>query len=66
MSECIENCLINGGECEGMTDLQFKSFVLTQIYSWKDVLESATVSGDTNTIEKIENQIEMLEQMLKF
>ena len=60
MSKCNENCLMNGGECEGMTDLQFKSFVLTQINSWKDVLVSANASGDTKTIEKIKKQIELL------
>lgn len=66
MSDCDKSNLLDGGEEMGMTDAQFKSFVLTQLKSWKEVLSSAVRSSDTETITKVEEQIELLEQMLKF
>ena len=66
MSQCSKSCLLNGGDCVGMTDAQFKSFVLTQIKSWKEVLETATISGDAKTIKKVEEQIALLERMIEF
>ena len=58
MSNCTE-------DHEGMTDLQFKSFVLTQLQNWKDMRELTTKSGNPEAVKKIENQIASLEQMLR-
>ena len=66
MSNCDKSCLLNGGEEMGMTDTQFKSFVLTQLMSWKEVLELAVKAGDTEAAKKAETQIEALNEMLKF
>lgn len=66
MSNCNESCLLNGGEEMGMTDTQFKSFILTQLMSWKEVLELVVKTGDTETVKKVEAQIAALNEMLKF
>ena len=66
MSNCDKSCLLNGGEEMGMTDTQFKSFVLTQLMSWKEVLELTVKAGDTEAAKKAETQIEALNEMLKF
>lgn len=66
MSNCDESCLLNGGEEMGMTDTQFKSFILTQLMSWKEVLELVTKTGDTEAVKKVETQITALNEMLKF
>lgn len=58
MSSCID-------EHEGMTDLQFKSFILTQLQSWKDMQELTIKSGNPEAVKKIEDQIASLEQMLR-
>jgi hypothetical protein len=65
MSNCDKSCLLNGGEEMGMTDTQFKSFVITQLTNWNEVLELVSNTGDTEAVKKVEAQIAALNEMLK-
>jgi len=49
--------LPDGGETVGMTDMQFKSYLLEQLENWQDVLELAKEAGDAKVVEKAERQI---------
>lgn len=50
----------------GMTNEQYKGFLLTQLKSWKRVLALAIEAGDTKVQKEVENEIETLNDMLKF
>lgn len=59
--------LLNGGEDSmGMSDMQFKSYLLEQLENWQEVLELAKEANDTKVQEKAERQIAKLNQALKF
>lgn len=59
--------LLNGGEDSmGMSDMQFKSYLLEQLENWQEVLELAKEVNDTKVQEKAERQIAKLNQALKF
>jgi hypothetical protein len=48
-------------ECsEGMTDMQYKSILIDQLYSWQELLEAATESGSTKIQKMAEKQIEKI------
>lgn len=66
MSNCDYSCLLNGGEEMGMTDNQYKGFLLNQLKSWKRILALAIESGNTKIQEETEIEIETLNDMLKF
>lgn len=59
--------LLNGGDDSmGMSDMQFKSYLLEQLENWQEVLELAKEANDTKVQEKAERQIAKLNQALKF
>lgn len=59
--------LLNGGEDSmGMSDMQFKSYLLEQLENWQEVLELAKEANDTKVQKKAERQIAKLNQALKF
>ena len=66
MMKCDESCLLNGGDCVGMTDTQFKSILLDQLEDWQDVLELAIKANDTEVQKKAEKQIAKINEKLKF
>ncbi len=66
MAGCDYSCLLNGGEEMGMTDNQYKGFLLNQLKSWKRILALAIESGNTKIQEETEIEIETLNDMLKF
>jgi hypothetical protein len=66
MAERDNSRLLNGGEEMGMTDNQYKGFLLSQLKSWKRILALAIESGNTEIQEQVEIEIETLNDMLKF
>lgn len=66
MSNRDNSRLLNGGEEMGMTNEQYKGFLLTQLKSWRRVLALAIEAGDTKVQKEVENEIETLNDMLKF
>lgn len=58
--------LLNGGEEMGMTNEQYKGFLLNQLKSLKEILVLVTEAGNTEAQKKVELEIETLNDMLKF
>lgn len=59
--------LLNGGDDSmGMSDMQFKSYLLEQLENWQEVLELAKEADDTKVQEKAGRQIAKLYRALKF
>ena len=56
------------GEMEnmGMTDNQYKGFLLNELEDWEEVLEKAREENAVNTAKKAEKQIEKIKKMLEF
>ena len=56
------------GEMEnmGMTDNQYKGFLLNELEDWEEVLEKAREENAVNTAKKAEKQIEKIKKMLDF
>lgn len=56
------------GEMEnmGMTDNQYKGFLLNELEDWEEVLEKAREEKALNTAKKAEKQIEKIKKMLEF
>lgn len=56
------------GEMEemGMTDNQYKGFLLNELEDWEEVLEKAKEENAVNTAKKAEKQIEKIKKMLEF
>ena len=50
----------------GMTNEQYKGFLLNELEDWEEVLESAKAEGATKTVQKAEKQIRKINEMLKF
>lgn len=53
-------------ETMGMTDNQYKGFLLNELEDWEEVLEMAQGEGAGNTVRKAEKQIEKIKKMLEF
>lgn len=66
MMKCDESCLLNGGDCVGMTDGQYKGILLDQLEDWQDVLELAVKAGNTEIQKAVEKQIAKINEKLKF
>lgn len=66
MAKCDESCLLNGGDCVGMTDGQYKGILLDQLEIWQEILEMAVKAGNTEIQKKVEKQIEKTNEKLKF
>lgn len=56
------------GEMEdmGMTDNQYKGFLLNELEDWEEVLEKAREENAVNTAKKAEKQIGKIKKMLEF
>ena len=67
MSRYDSSC---GGEEEGMTDMQFKTYLLEQLQHWERVCEMAKAADDKASVEAIlaeaEKQVEKLKTALTF
>ena len=50
----------------GMTDNQYKGFLLDQREDWEEVLEIAKADGNEKIIAKAEKQIKKIDEKLKF
>ena len=50
----------------GMTDAQFKSYLLEQLENWQQVLELAIANNDKDVQAKAEKQIDKINTALKF
>ena len=50
----------------GMTNEQYKGFLLDQLEDWEEVLEMAQESNDTKVIKKAKKQINKINEKLKF
>lgn len=50
----------------GMTNEQYKGFLLDSLEDWEEVLELAKQSNDTEVIKKAEKQIKKINEKLKF
>jgi len=66
MAELDESCLLNGGDTMGMTNEQYKGFLLDQLKDWREILELAVEDGNTRIQKKVETQIETINEKLKF
>lgn len=66
MSKSNESYLLNGGEEMGMSDMQFKTYLLTQLDKWQEILELAVKAGNTDIQAKAQKQIADINQSLKF
>lgn len=66
MPSCNESCLLNGGDCVGMTDNQYKGMLLDQLEIWQEILELAVKAGNTEIQEKVKKQIAKTNEKLKF
>ncbi len=66
MSKCNEYDLLNGGDSMGMTDSQYKGMLLDQLRSWTKVLKLATECGNTEIQEEAKEQVDMINEKLKF
>ena len=66
MAKNNDTCLLNGGDCVGMTDGQYKGILLDQLEDWQEVLEMAITAGNTDIQKKAEKQIAKINQKLKF
>ena len=60
------SCLPDGGEEMGMTNEQYKGMLIDQLRSWKRNLELALASNNQSIIKLSREQIEDLEEKLKF
>lgn len=50
----------------GMTNEQYKGFLLDELEDWEEVLEFAKETNDTKVIAKAEKQIKKINEKLKF
>ena len=64
--KCDESCILNGNDCGGMTDLQYKGMLLDQLNDWQDILELA-VRADNSEIQKVvKRKIAKINEKLRF
>ena len=66
MAERNDSHLLDGGDSVGMTDSQYKGFLLDQLEDWQEVLDLAIKAGNTEIQEKVEKQIRKINEKLKF
>ncbi len=50
----------------GMTNEQYKGFLLNELEDWEEVLEKAKEENAENTVKKAEKQIRKINKMLAF
>lgn len=57
---------MKGEEIMGMTDNQYKGFLLNELENWEELFEIAQEEGAQNSAKKAERQIEKIKKMLEF
>lgn len=57
---------MKGEEIMGMTDNQYKGFLLNELENWEELFEIAQEEGAQNSVKKAERQIEKIKKMLEF
>ena len=50
----------------GMSDMQFKTYLLEQLENWQEVLRLAIAAGNEEIRQKTEQQIAKINEALKF
>ena len=60
MNNLYNSDLPDGGEEMGMTDLQFRTFMLQQLRNWEEVLDLAKKTEDDALITKVEGEIQAI------
>lgn len=50
----------------GMTNEQYKGFLLNMLEDWEEALEKAKAEGATETAKKAEKQVKKINKMLEF
>ena len=58
--------LLNGGETMGMTDTQYKGMLMDQLADLQRILDLAIKAGNADIQKEVENQIEKVNEKLKF
>jgi hypothetical protein len=53
-------------DSEGMTDAQYKGWLLDQLQDWQDVLDMAIKAENTEIQKKVETQIATINKKLQF
>lgn len=66
MAERDNSRLLNGGEEMGMTNEQYKGFLLDQLADLRRILKLVTKAGNAEAQEEVEDQIAKLNEKLKF
>lgn len=66
MADRDKSAFLNGGEEMGMTNEQYKGFLLDQLEVWQETLELAIEAGDTKVQKKAEQQIAKIRKKLEF
>lgn len=59
----MDNCKDN---CEGMTDTQYRGFLIDQLKDWEEVLKLADESGNNEIQEKAQQHIDTIIMKLRF
>ena len=54
------------GDTMGMTNEQYKGFLLDELEDWEEVLEYAREANDEKVIRKAEKQIAKINEKMKF
>ncbi len=57
---------MKGEEEMGMTDNQYKGFLLNELEDWEELFEIAQEEGARNAAKKAEKQMEKIKKMLEF
>lgn len=66
MADRNNSVLLNGGEEMGMTDSQYKGMLMDQLADLQRILDLAIKAGNADIQKEVENQIEKVNEKLKF
>lgn len=66
MANRNNHALLNGGDEMGMTNEQYKGFLLDQLEVWQETLELAIEAEDIKVQKKAEQQIAKIQKKLEF
>lgn len=66
MANRNNHAFLNGGDEMGMTNEQYKGFLLDQLEVWQETLELAIEAEDIKVQKKAEQQIAKIQKKLEF
>lgn len=66
MAECNDSNLLDGGDSLGMTNEQYKGFLLDHLRDLRRIHKLAVEAGNTEIQAEVEEQIETINEKLKF